>query len=81
MPETCGPDNQPRGGFVEIKGISSRAEQENIYEILKTSLKVLDDETFKLAIIQQQEGILYNTRRDCDNHETLYERHGKVTSG
>ncbi len=81
MPETCGPDLAPRGVFIEIKGVSSRAEQENIYKIFKIMLENVNEETFKVAQIKQQEGHLYNNRRVCDNHETFFERHGKVLSG
>lgn len=79
--EACGPDREPRGVFIEIKGVSSRTEQENIYKILKIVLENIDEETFKVATIQQKEGILYNERRTCDNHETLFEIHGKITKG
>lgn len=81
MPETCGPDESPRGVFIEIKGITSRAEQEYIYKIFKTAIEIITEESFKVATIQQKEGLGYNIRRECDNHETLFERHGKAISG
>ena len=79
--ESCGPDGEPRGVFIEIKGVSSRMEQENIYKIFKTTIKVIDKATFKVITIQQKEGMLYNGRRTCDKHETLFEIHGKITKG
>ena len=79
--EKCGPDREPRGVFIEIKGVSSRIEQKNLYEIFKTTFEVIDEDTFKVATIQQKEGMLYNERRHCDKHETLFEKHGKVTKG
>ena len=79
--ETCGPDREPRGVFVEIKGVSSRTEQENIYKILKIVLENIDEETFTVATIQQKEGMLYIDRRHCGNHETLFEIYGKITKG
>lgn len=77
----CGPDREPRGVFLEIKGISSQVEQENIYKIFKTVIETIDIATFKVITIQQKEGMLYIERRNCDNHETLFEKHGKVTRG
>lgn len=78
MTDKCDNRDTPMGVFIEIKGISTPEQQEIIYDMFKTLAKVVEKKHFKVIMVQQKEGISYNQRRTCDNHETLHEIHGDV---